>query len=83
MEDWYEINFNKSKNIAYFSCLRGAIDLMGSYVNSGIFKQGIDLEEQRDICHKNCLIEWEKWYLKEFPRPQDENQRSLSKIKSL
>ena len=70
MEDWYDINFNKSKNIAYFSCLRGAID------------KKLTLEQEISY-HKDCLEKWEKWYLQEFPRPQDENERSLNQIKNI
>jgi len=79
MEDWYEINFNKSKNIAYFSCLRGAIELVvgGMKVKNG--KEGYNLYDVQ----ASCLEKWEKWYLKEFPRPQDENERSLNKIKNI
>ena len=55
--NWWEISFKKSKNIAYFSCLRGAID------------HNFKTEEIEEKYHKICLQNWEEWYLKEFPRP--------------
>lgn len=60
---WWKKNYENRKNIAYFSCLRGVID----YMSAGLDEGNGNLME----LHQKCLETWEKWYRKEYPRPDE------------